>query len=285
MQPPNPNINPLPHKELWSPDLLFGIPKIDREHRILIECIDDFLRAIKEGRGNETIQTTLHFLENFTDLHFQNEERMMEEIQFSERSGHIKLHQTFRDNLLRIKKNLEEHIQSQQATVQLRFLLFTWYTNHIKGVDKKYVNDCLEKQERMPKKNLHLWSEKLVLGNTEIDREHKSLVEIIEELVQAISQKKHYSKGLIASTTRFLQNYTDLHFSHEENLLEKIRYPYLEEQQQLHRQFTDTIRDVTQFVRQNPQSDEALQKIQTILVTWLVDHISKEDHKIISYLA
>jgi len=52
-----------PHESnnLWTKDLALGIPVIDRDHRVLIEFMEDFLTSIKENCKLNKLQTTLSF--------------------------------------------------------------------------------------------------------------------------------------------------------------------------------------------------------------------------------
>ena len=60
------------------------------------------------------------------------------------------------------------------------------------------------------------FTKKLETGNTVIDREHRELLEAVNKLLAACSEGK--GRASMDETIKFLNNYVNQHFSHEEQL-------------------------------------------------------------------
>ena len=126
------------------------------------------------------------------------------------------------------------------------------------------------------------WDENLATGIKSIDYEHKMLLERLNAVIEAID--KHLDEGTIAKTLDFLMDYTNFHFSHEEQFISDNSYPGLEEQQEQHKKFKDSINQIIlDFQQDGADKDIALQ-IHDLLFVWLKKHIMEVDHKLSQYV-
>ena len=76
------------------------------------------------------------------------------------------------------------------------------------------------------------WNESLSIGIELIDQQHKTLIERLLAVTEAI--EKNQGEGTIAKTLDFLLEYIDLHFSTEEKQMAEHNYPGLDLQKQQH---------------------------------------------------
>jgi hemerythrin len=273
MKPPESN-------NLWTKDLAFGIPVIDRDHKMLIEFMEDFLTTMQDGCGLDKLQTTLSFLKDYTNMHFEHEEALMKDIEYDGFEKHQVMHIKFCYNIEKIQTEFIPGFDIKKSFSQTRFLLYTWYTNHIKNTDRQYVALFKKMRNEHSKPGTYkLWDNSMLIGIPEIDREHKALVETIEDLINVISQKKHYTDTMVKRTVQFLKNYTQLHFNHEEIYLEEHKYPDLFNHKILHQKFVNNIKEIGIQLELRPRSKETLQAIQSLLLKWFLNHICDEDQK------
>ena len=117
------------------------------------------------------------------------------------------------------------------------------------------------------------WRPQLETGNAIIDAQHKRLVDIINELNDAL--KAGRSNEIMGATFDELVAYTATHFGVEEKLLAGHDYEYLEEHRKEHRVFTDQIKmDRDNF---NAGVWEFEQRMMDYLRGWLLNHIQISD--------
>jgi len=126
-----------------------------------------------------------------------------------------------------------------------------------------------------------VWDNVLSVGVNEIDEDHRKLVHIFNILNHAITDKD--SKEYLASTLEELINCTVWHFSHEERLMLKHRYPELAEHRAEHQELIKSAQELQREILQSDQAftDEHLQ----FLERWLTEHILTADGRLGAYLS
>ncbi|NIL99737.1 MAG: bacteriohemerythrin [Acidobacteria bacterium] len=117
------------------------------------------------------------------------------------------------------------------------------------------------------------WGPQLETGIPTIDAQHKRLVDIINNLNDALNAgRRDEEMGAIFDE---LVAYTETHFTYEEKLLTSHEYDELEEHCREHRVFTDQIKmDRDNF---NAGVWEFEQRFLDYLRGWLINHIQGTD--------
>ncbi|WLT30204.1 bacteriohemerythrin [Geothrix sp. PMB-07] len=117
------------------------------------------------------------------------------------------------------------------------------------------------------------WRAELEVGHGQIDREHQSLVEVLNRLHAAMKQGK--GREEIEKVLVFLKDYTVGHFRAEEALMMTHAYPEAAAHIAIH---ADLIRQVKDLIADH-QSGKALltASVLEFLEDWLVKHIMGED--------
>jgi len=124
---------------------------------------------------------------------------------------------------------------------------------------------------------MYRFTEDCLIGVEEIDKEHQELFRIInevEKLLENDMEKDQYDA--IVKLLKELQEYSEYHFHHEEEYMQKIAHPELNLQKRQHAEFTAKISElnaIADFRKQNELLDELMQ----YLVTWLFRHIIGSD--------
>jgi len=119
------------------------------------------------------------------------------------------------------------------------------------------------------------WTTDLSVGVTQFDDEHKELINIINMLNTAIisdDPKSHLEKILSN-----LAKYTRIHFSHEEELMEKHGYPDYQAHRQEHDALTSQVTDYISRLTEGKTSFSL--DLMSFLRDWLVNHINGSDKK------
>ncbi len=117
------------------------------------------------------------------------------------------------------------------------------------------------------------WDDALLIGVPEIDRQHQSLVKIINALLQAIDEGQ--SEGKIDDILSWLREYTVLHFNAEEEFMDKIGYPKLGRHSQEHTGLKEKVKGY-QYARFRNE-DFSLKEIKDMMAEWLLKHILESD--------
>ncbi|MEO5338075.1 MAG: bacteriohemerythrin [Magnetospirillum sp. WYHS-4] len=119
----------------WDDSVRVGIDVIDEHHRYLFDLTNDLHGAINERRGAREVGRVLRALEQYTIVHFREEERMMEHFGFSDMSRHMRLHYAFND---RIRDFWSEFKRSPLTMgFEMVYYLRDWLVVHIRKEDTK----------------------------------------------------------------------------------------------------------------------------------------------------
>jgi len=126
------------------------------------------------------------------------------------------------------------------------------------------------------------WSNDLSTGNAQIDKEHKELLNAINELLDACSKGK--GRANLEKTINFLVLYTKTHFSREEILQIKYKYPDYVKHKQYHKQFVDTVLNIQKKLLSDGPSISLVGEINSKVAIWIINHIKKEDVKVAAHI-
>lgn len=119
------------------------------------------------------------------------------------------------------------------------------------------------------------WSEKFLTGVKEADEQHKKLVEVVNELYEAMKQGK--GKEVLDKILDELVKYADYHFSTEETLMSKYGFPELAAHKKEHENFKVKIKE---FLEKKAKGEVTLSiEVMNFLKEWLVKHIMGTDKK------
>ncbi|KPV43085.1 bacteriohemerythrin [Alicyclobacillus ferrooxydans] len=124
------------------------------------------------------------------------------------------------------------------------------------------------------------WDEKYSVGNGMIDKQHHSLVDLINQLHDAMKEGK--SKEKVKPTLDALLKYTKEHFTYEEQRMQAANYPLFSEHKKQHEGF---VAKVESFITDYNSGKAGLNfSIINFLKDWLLNHIAESDKKYRSYM-
>lgn len=119
------------------------------------------------------------------------------------------------------------------------------------------------------------WSDALSTGNRATDVQHKYLIEIINELAEALETGK--AAQSVNKILNLLQYYTEWHFEREEMCMERFRCPAYAANKDAHGQFISTFLKFKEEFQSSGGSEDIALRMYHTLVAWLVNHIQKID--------
>lgn len=124
-------------------------------------------------------------------------------------------------------------------------------------------------------------TKELETGNAIIDKEHRELLEAVNTLMDACG--KGQGRSALEPAVKFLLNYVDQHFAHEEQLQKQSNYPGLAAHRAFHENYKKTLREVAAAI---PPAGPTIADLNNInmQVGVLVSHIKTEDKKLGAHL-
>ena len=126
------------------------------------------------------------------------------------------------------------------------------------------------------------FSENLVTGNEMIDSQHKELIDRINKLLDSCEQSNE--KAIAVRTLDYLSDYTDFHFSAEEQLQSDIDYPGFSKHKDQHDAFKQTIKELEEMLSEEEGPSQAfVEKVQENVVKWFYTHIEGFDRSVAEY--
>jgi hemerythrin len=124
------------------------------------------------------------------------------------------------------------------------------------------------------------WNDSFSVNVVKIDQEHKKLVEMVNELTDAM--KAGHGKDVLGNILDGLISYTASHFQTEENYFQQVKYPHAVEHKKEHVAF---VQKVTEFKREFDAGRATVSvNILQFLSKWLQTHIKGTDQKYSSFL-
>ena len=125
------------------------------------------------------------------------------------------------------------------------------------------------------------WNSLLYVNVESIDKEHETLVLLLNEMYNAIYSGK--GKDVVGSTLDNLIEYTQTHFAHEEGLMKENNYYNYKGHKLEHDKLTS---QVMEFQKKLHEGQEGVHlKVMNFLKEWLTDHIFGTDMKLGYFLS
>lgn len=119
----------------WTDDLNTGIDVIDKQHRRIVEYINEL--NVADTKGDKLgIKHVLDELVDYTLSHFSFEEELMEKANYPFLKAHKRVHEIFTK---RVVECLQRAEKDENVAPELLSMLKIWLVNHIKGDDADYT--------------------------------------------------------------------------------------------------------------------------------------------------
>jgi hemerythrin len=118
------------------------------------------------------------------------------------------------------------------------------------------------------------WSDEFSVGVDEIDREHKRLLGVLNDLHDAVQAGE--AREVLGKVMDELLLYVAYHFAHEEELFLRTDYPGFERHRLQHRALTITVKEIYEDF-QLSDSEALPRQVLLFLKHWLYDHIMGSD--------
>lgn len=125
------------------------------------------------------------------------------------------------------------------------------------------------------------WNDRLSVGISSIDREHKELIATLNQLYDAI--RAGAAHATLSDVLERLDLYTHRHFTHEESLLTQSDYPDAERHRLEHANALSWLAETRRKYDAGISAGLSLEVV-SYLKDWLFDHILGSDQKYAPHL-
>lgn len=127
----------LPRSLEWKPDLLVHVDRIDRRHKEWFRRADAMCKSLLAGGGTGEVADFIRFLEDYSFMHFRDEEALMRQYDYPGYEAHKNSHQLFGKQIQMLRSRSETQDWSTDLVVDLVFSLHEWFEKHIDELDRK----------------------------------------------------------------------------------------------------------------------------------------------------
>ncbi len=119
-------------------DMEVGVPKIDEQHRELVNRINAVTTMGTTSATKEETQKTLKLLGEYIVKHFSDEEVLQRQSGYPKYEWHKGQHQLYVDEFKKLKKEFDTNGASVKFSLDLNNSIVTWIVKHIKFVDVEF---------------------------------------------------------------------------------------------------------------------------------------------------
>lgn len=127
------------------------------------------------------------------------------------------------------------------------------------------------------------WKPEYAIGDALIDGQHEQLFKLAGDLIEAC--EAGHNHVVLGEALDFLAFYTIKHFTDEEALQLRVGFPQYDEHKALHDDFKAVAAGLIAQYKQTPLSSAELSDTtQSVIVSWLKNHVINADSKIAKYI-
>ncbi len=108
-----------------------GLPLIDMQHQVITEMLNNFNAAVQHSDPEPVIVKLFDDLVQFVGLHFETEQRLMDECRYADQDAHKASHQHLLDDVSHLRERLADG--GEMLALQA---LKDWFLPHIVNFDK-----------------------------------------------------------------------------------------------------------------------------------------------------
>lgn len=123
---------------------------------------------------------------------------------------------------------------------------------------------------------MYQFTQDCLIGVEQIDNEHKHLFDLVNSTADLL-MKDNVSRSDVTNLFRELNDYAILHFTHEEEYMEKINDPELPRQREMHQAFVMKLKELEIGDIKTKDDKETIKNILEFVARWLFSHILSSD--------
>ena len=124
-----------------------------------------------------------------------------------------------------------------------------------------------------------IWNDEHKTGSDEIDRQHRTLIDNINQLECLMNETNPTKEAceFLIGLVGFLEAYTKEHFQFEEDCMERHRCPIHERNKQAHAEFMKFFEQFRESHRTRGFRPEVVRTLHQTISSWIKEHILQLD--------
>ncbi|HNR87415.1 MAG TPA: hemerythrin family protein [Spirochaetota bacterium] len=127
-----------------------------------------------------------------------------------------------------------------------------------------------------------IWTSEYEIGIVDVDRQHRELFRLMDSL--SLSLYRGDGKKVVGQVLHSLEEYVAQHFSLEEDLMSRHRYPDVVRHMTQHRQFEKQLAAFKKDYERGGSDSYLALRVNKELVAWWKTHILQVDREYRSYI-
>jgi len=120
----------------WTENYSVNIEVFDKQHQMLFSYINKLVEAMQVRKSDQILSQLISDLFNYTQIHFTEEEILLEKYHYPKFIEHKNMHKAFIAEVQKFKNDFEE--KKIGIPIEIASFLKKWITNHIMVADKAY---------------------------------------------------------------------------------------------------------------------------------------------------
>jgi hemerythrin-like metal-binding protein len=120
----------------WSPLFSVGVNKLDMQHKELVRLINLFGEQYERHHGHSRVPELLAELIRYAQVHFRDEEELMELAGYADLEDHRAIHEQLMEQIFDLNARYESG--DLEASTEVMDFLRQWLIDHILKDDMKY---------------------------------------------------------------------------------------------------------------------------------------------------
>ena len=125
----------------WNDEFSVNVLAMDNHHKKLFDIMNQMHDSMKAGSSEGVLGGLINELIDYTVYHFGEEEKMLEQVNYSALDSQKRSHKAFVDKMLEYKKEVDEGM-AIFAVPKVSRLGVDWLKDHILVMDNKYAESC-----------------------------------------------------------------------------------------------------------------------------------------------
>ncbi len=126
---------------MWKDRYCIGVDRIDQQHKELFNRVYEFINVTNESTDwkdrVEKVKETINFMKEYVVYHFNDEEDLMEEINYPEIEAHIRIHKKFKAGINNYVDKLKSGDFDEETVQEFGGKIMTWLIFHVGHADQK----------------------------------------------------------------------------------------------------------------------------------------------------
>lgn len=120
----------------WRASYETGVPEMDMQHKRLLDLINVMYRVVSKKEGKDAVENVLREMADYAQVHFHDEEALLQIRGYVEMDSHIALHREYN---VKMKELIAEYNRGGEGAVKdIYAFLRHWWLEHIVKEDKRY---------------------------------------------------------------------------------------------------------------------------------------------------